>query len=189
MINLTKEQFEQKKKNNKIFSLISEFRGDDITPIMIYSGLKEQGKFILEGGTKGDSFGRYSFIGEKEMAVIGIRADKNALFTQHRWSGNHIPNGILMMKGKDIQTNHKVDGAEITDIAPTILALLPLSIPDDMDGTVLGGALQESFLHSNPIEFHKSNEQPLEDTPIGKGYSEEESEEVREKLQSLGYIE
>lgn len=70
MINIDKNQFEAKKKGNKVFSIISEFRGDDITPIRIYNGLSSNRKFILEGGTKGESFGRYSFIGENPYLEI-----------------------------------------------------------------------------------------------------------------------
>ncbi len=70
MINITKEQFEVSKKENKVFSLISTFRGDEFTPITIYNGLKGNRKFILEGGSKENRFGRYSFLGENPYKEI-----------------------------------------------------------------------------------------------------------------------
>ena len=38
MINITKEQFNEKKSSGKVFSIMSEFRGDEITPITIFKG-------------------------------------------------------------------------------------------------------------------------------------------------------
>ena len=60
MINITEKEFNQKKKSNKVFSLISEYRGDEVTPIRIYNGLKGRRKFIFESGAKENYFGRYS---------------------------------------------------------------------------------------------------------------------------------
>lgn len=64
MINISKENFNEKKKDKAVFSLISEFRGDEITPIKIFRGFKGSRKFIFESGTKENYFGRYSFMGE-----------------------------------------------------------------------------------------------------------------------------
>ncbi|MGN1033514.1 MAG: anthranilate synthase component I [Intestinibacter sp.] len=64
LINITKEQFQDLKKGDKIFSYISEFRGDIITPIGIYMALTGKRKFILEGGSMDSIKGRYSFLGE-----------------------------------------------------------------------------------------------------------------------------
>ena len=51
--------------------------------------------------------------------------------------GSHRINGIFIMKGKDIKENATIENAEIIDIAPTILYLMGLPIPPDMDGKVL----------------------------------------------------
>ena len=48
MINISKEIFNEKKKSGKVFSLISEFRGDEITPIKIFGGFKGSRRFIFE---------------------------------------------------------------------------------------------------------------------------------------------
>ncbi|NLK94891.1 MAG: anthranilate synthase component I [Clostridiales bacterium] len=72
MINITEEQFKELKSKKKIFSIISMFRGDEITPITIFSGMKGNRKFILEGGSKENRFGRYSFLGEDPyFEVVG----------------------------------------------------------------------------------------------------------------------
>lgn len=70
MINITKESFYEKKNSVNIFSLISEFRGDEITPIKIFDGFKGSRKFIFESGSKENYFGRYSFMGENPYKEI-----------------------------------------------------------------------------------------------------------------------
>ncbi|MDD6795308.1 MAG: hypothetical protein PUE01_07880 [Clostridiaceae bacterium] len=40
MISTTKKKFEEEKNMKKAFSFISEFRGDEITPIVLFNGLK-----------------------------------------------------------------------------------------------------------------------------------------------------
>lgn len=70
MINITKKEFEQKRNQNKVFSLISEYRGDEVTPIRIFNGLKGNRRFIFESGAKENYFGRYSYVGENPYKEI-----------------------------------------------------------------------------------------------------------------------
>jgi len=70
MINISKESFNEKKKSENVFSLISEFRGDEITPIKIFDGFKGSRRFIFESGSKENYFGRYSFMGENPYKEI-----------------------------------------------------------------------------------------------------------------------
>ncbi|SHJ29691.1 anthranilate synthase component 1 [Clostridium cavendishii DSM 21758] len=71
MVNLSCEEFKKLKNEEKSFSLVSSFRGDEITPIKLYSNLNGREKFLLEGGSKEGRFGRYSFFGEKVEKYIG----------------------------------------------------------------------------------------------------------------------
>ncbi|MGL4849300.1 MAG: anthranilate synthase component I family protein [Clostridium sp.] len=70
MVNLTEGEFLKCKEREKNFSLISTFRGDDLTPINIYKGLEGENKFIFESGSRNEHFGRYSFIGEKAKYLL-----------------------------------------------------------------------------------------------------------------------
>ncbi|MGG7177099.1 anthranilate synthase component I [Clostridium paraputrificum] len=70
MINITKQEFIERKESNKVFSLISEFRGDEITPITLFNGFKGSRRFILEGGSKDNHFGRYSYLSENPYKEI-----------------------------------------------------------------------------------------------------------------------
>lgn len=62
--------------NNKIYSILSEFRADEITPISIFKNLKGQKKFIFESGERRNLEGRYSFIGENPYLEI-LSENKN----------------------------------------------------------------------------------------------------------------
>ncbi len=55
----------------------------------------------------------------------------------NRHTGSHRLEGIFIAHGADIKKGYKIEGAKIYDIAPTILHLFGLPIPDDMDGRVL----------------------------------------------------
>lgn len=70
MINISKESFNEKKKSEYVFSLISAFRGDEITPIKIFDGFKGSRRFIFESGSKENYFGRYSFMGENPYKEV-----------------------------------------------------------------------------------------------------------------------
>ena len=78
MININKDEFENRKSKGERFSLISEFRGDETTPIRLFNGLKGSGKFLLESGSKENFFGRYSFLGHNPYSEI-IGDDRETL--------------------------------------------------------------------------------------------------------------
>ncbi len=100
-------------------------------------------------------------------------------------SGDHRMDGFVGMLGSNIKQNVKIENANIMDIAPTILYLMGLPIPSDLDGQVLTAPLNESLLMSSQIlqtDALGARDQQIPD------YTEEESEEVKERLRALGYL-
>ncbi|MGL5087482.1 MAG: chorismate-binding protein, partial [Clostridium sp.] len=76
MININKKEFENKKFEKNRFSIISEFSGDETTPIRLFNGLEGSGKFLLESGSRENFFGRYSFLGSNPyMEICGEDRD------------------------------------------------------------------------------------------------------------------
>jgi hypothetical protein len=55
------------------------------------------------------------------------------------------------MYGKPFKKGATVGGATIFDIAPTVLYLLGLPVPHDMEGEVLEDAIDPAWLASNPV--------------------------------------
>jgi predicted AlkP superfamily phosphohydrolase/phosphomutase len=96
-------------------------------------------------------------------------------------SGCHRRNGVLIAWGAGIQPGGVVGEAHIMDLAPTILHLMGLPVPDDMDGRVLNEALSLS----RPVTYKHVAEAGAEDEV---GLSADETAEVEERLRSLGYL-
>ncbi|RLI74042.1 hypothetical protein DRP04_15145 [Archaeoglobales archaeon] len=69
---------------------------------------------------------------------------KLSLLTKQRplASGSHRMEGIFIMKGENVKRNEKIKNAEIIDIAPTILHMMGVPVPLDMDGKVLKDAFK-----------------------------------------------
>jgi hypothetical protein len=100
-------------------------------------------------------------------------------------SGHHRPNGMVILAGEGIAQGAALEGASITDLAPTILYAMGLPIPADMDGRVLTEAFAPDYLRSFDMQY--SDE--LSSRPTGEDhYSLEDEEEIRERLRGLGYV-
>jgi predicted AlkP superfamily phosphohydrolase/phosphomutase len=147
----------------------------------IYSEYQENTPDIIIRWARG-----YYHIGEKELQFLGIRVRNDQLFTPHRWSGNHRPDGIFVASGLNIRHAGDIQGARIIDLAPSILALLGVGVPRDMDGRALSAIISEDFLAAHEICYCEAADS--DDRPE-KVYSAEEREKVSERLRDLGYLE
>ena len=101
----------------------------------------------------------------------------------------HRLQGVFAATGPGIKRDELFHGTSLLDIAPTILALLGLPIPDDMDGRVL------TRIFAEPVELERiaSYEPPHENDGIHRNVSEEETDplatrQALEQLAALGYI-
>jgi predicted AlkP superfamily phosphohydrolase/phosphomutase len=100
-------------------------------------------------------------------------------------SGGHRMNGIFLALGPDI-AGTQLDDARIIDVAPTLLHLLGLPVPDHMDGRVLQEVFAEtSAAARQPVRFESTNGSGPAETV---GYTPEEEEKVKERLSQLGYL-
>lgn len=99
--------------------------------------------------------------------------------------GNHTMNGVVVLHGDRIKKGVRIEKASLLDIAPTVLHLMGLPIPDQMDGHVLLETLTEEFVRHNPL---RTVPDPGDPEGNGSRMSAEEEAEVLEKLQQLGYI-
>src|SRR2546428_368038 len=104
-------------------------------------------------------------------------------------SGYHRMNGILVMSGPDVQPGQQVSGAQIVDLAPTILYALGVPAPGSMDGKVLHEAFKADELIG--LDDHVGLPERAHEDLRGEtegAYSEEEEARVQERLRELGYL-
>jgi len=97
--------------------------------------------------------------------------------------GNHRHNGILLMKGNDLKRPLEKFRPNLIDIAPTILHVLGLPVPTDMDGRVL----KELFPDLPPVQYEQVDNRKTLDTSTQ--YSAEEADLIEQRLKGLGYVE
>ncbi len=102
-------------------------------------------------------------------------------------SGVHRMDGIILAQGPNIRGNARIEGAGIIDVAPTVLYALGMPIPSDMDGKPLAALFEDR--HTRQTIASYTDERRVEDVASDEyGYSEEEEESVRLKLEALGYL-
>lgn len=104
-------------------------------------------------------------------------------------NGSHTLDGIFLLKGAGVRHAREVYGAHIVDLAPTILYLMGIPIPENMDGSVLREAIEPSLLRKRPTAKAPFSAEQQGTGPQGTGYTEEETASIRERLKDLGYIE
>jgi len=68
-------------------------------------------------------------------------------------AGFHAQEGILVVAGPGVDAPQTLEGANIADLAPTILHCLGLPVPRAMDGRVLEDAFDEACRASHPIQY------------------------------------
>jgi predicted AlkP superfamily phosphohydrolase/phosphomutase len=105
----------------------------------------------------------------------------------HELSGDHDLYGIFAASGPDISSKGFINEANLLDVAPTMLASLGEAIPENMDGRAMEDIFQEAFLRMHPPSYDKGREVVAKSGE--KVYSAEEEAAVRERLESLGYLE
>lgn len=120
--------------------------------------------------------GAFEVLGKETMPVPSFRLSKK--------SGVHLMNGVFMAYGPDIRPQ-KIAGANIIDVAPTVLYCSDQAIPENMDGRVLEDIFDEAVLNGRPVRQCNFQEAQINGN---YEFNEQENEEMKEKLRSLGYI-
>lgn len=105
------------------------------------------------------------------------------------WSGDHEQDGIFIASGPVFKKGLEVSGAQIADIAPTILYLLGVPVSDDMDGKPLTDVFNEEFTRENPVKYSEEREMESKNQLSTENIDNGAEEEMIKRLRNLGYIE
>jgi predicted AlkP superfamily phosphohydrolase/phosphomutase len=106
-------------------------------------------------------------------------------------TGDHRMDGILIACGSVFRPAAKPREATLFDIAPTVLHLLDIPIPDDMDGRVLAELLKP---HPSTVSPTPSEAPVLASAtggpslPLSSSYAAEDDAAIQQRLSDLGYL-
>ena len=98
---------------------------------------------------------------------------------------NHDLHGIFMMSGPGSRKGADLGTASIMDLAPTILHIMGIPVPDDMDGKVLTQAFESDSALARDVQFQEAPEYTVE---TEKKTTDAEEEELQNRLKDLGYL-
>jgi predicted AlkP superfamily phosphohydrolase/phosphomutase len=102
-------------------------------------------------------------------------------------TGDHRMDGVFIGVGPAFTPGVKLSGASLLDIAPTVLRLLNIPVPADMDGRVLREALDPALLAEREPTAPANGHSATENGDPG-GYSPEEEAVIQQRLADLGYL-
>ncbi len=123
-----------------------------------------------------------------DRAITGFASDplvRPALTSREKYKeyGYHTRQGIFIAAGPGLHSRDRLKEAHIYDVAPTILHLLNLPVPRDMDGRVL----LELFETPRPVRYTTSESD--EARPDTEELAGEAKDEIEARLRALGYLE
>jgi predicted AlkP superfamily phosphohydrolase/phosphomutase len=98
------------------------------------------------------------------------------------WRGENVPEGMVLFHGTDVAAG-EIDEMRISDIAPTLLHWMGHAVPTDMDGDPVTTVFSDG---SDPSERAVETRSPL---PERNEQSRELDDEVRNRLEDIGYME
>ena len=123
----------------------------------------------------------YTHSGGGALARLS-RAELEQQERYNRSSASHRREGVLLADGPAFKRGFELRSPDIFDLAPTILHLFDLPVPEDMDGRVLSECLTEA----RPVRYAATEAAP----PPGEevALDEEEAALIRQRLEGLGYL-
>jgi predicted AlkP superfamily phosphohydrolase/phosphomutase len=122
--------------------------------------------------------------GYKTIAFPLFATEGRVLTPQIRGdSGCHRLHGIFIAQGQSFAAGAAVADAKIIDLAPTILHVLNVPVPEDMDGRVLTDALTPE-LRGKAAQVGAA----ATTSTAQVDFTEEEQAEVEDRLRALGYL-
>jgi hypothetical protein len=109
------------------------------------------------------------------------------LATIEERSGNHHPDGILLLKGPHVRRGHHATGARLQDVTPTLLYLEGKAVGADMDGAVLYDVIDPAFVEKSGDAERIESWDPL--VPISRDRSIVGDASIpRAETTRLGYV-
>jgi predicted AlkP superfamily phosphohydrolase/phosphomutase len=133
-------------------------------------------------------------LGDWRYRTIGLHdfATHRAISPAFGPTGDHRMEGILVASGPMIRAGMPLLDAALLDIAPTVLHLLGVPVPADMDGRVLTELLGQTAPRPHLPAFNLTNAGISDEHPAAvlaeSSYSAEDDATIQQRLADLGYL-
>ncbi|MFH1313432.1 MAG: alkaline phosphatase family protein [Candidatus Eisenbacteria bacterium] len=100
-------------------------------------------------------------------------------------SAQHRMDGIFIARGEGMRKGDKVENMSVLDVAPLLMYLMDLPIPDVLDGEFRKDLFDEASLDARPPSYCKADDVP--GITLGERKSAED-DGIKQRLKGLGYI-
>jgi len=90
----------------------------------------------------------------------GIMSEE--IFAESEWKGNNSLHGLFLLHGPGVRKGVRMEGVSIYDLAPTVLWIYGVRVPDDeMDGRVIREAFEEDYPFPPAHSISRTREEKL----------------------------
>lgn len=163
----------------------------------------QTGRAVVERVTPGEDYYQGPFAAGTPDLIVEADPDYVASFLVQHYSsvvtrlqvvsprGHHRMEGVLVAAGPGIRpADAPIAGARLEDLAPTILHVMGVPIPDDVDGSVVDGLLEPDVAaRAHAFEAPRGIWPGDAEEPAGpSGISPREEAELTARLAALGYL-
>ena len=101
---------------------------------------------------------------------------------------SHLPDGIIMISGPGVRAGARINGADVYDVAPTVLHLLDLPVAADFSGEPITGIFTEAWTSAHAVQQVRTFETgPWERGP-DVAVDPSAGKSMEKMLTSLGYV-
>lgn len=123
---------------------------------------------------------------DKEVTIIIVSEHGHAGKKDHIYEAI---DGIIVIKGPNIKRNYYIKDASVLDVAPTILYLFNLAIPNDIDGRVLMEVFKDKYVKKHPVKKIATYEDIDRLGPLITINSSPFDEVIYKRMMKIGYFE
>ncbi|MBI5056301.1 MAG: alkaline phosphatase family protein [Nitrospirae bacterium] len=172
---------------SKLLSLRDEESGKQIVDDVFFSEQIYSGPFLKDAPDLVLSPAE-GYVLYQSLISLPASLSKECLVKVNTSDGYHHQDGIFIAYDKEtIKKGLRIGNINITDVAPTILYLMGLPVPSNMDGKVIQSIFEDRFFESNPLVFSDSTSDETEEKEE-KIYTAEDERQIMDELKGLGYI-
>jgi predicted AlkP superfamily phosphohydrolase/phosphomutase len=101
--------------------------------------------------------------------------------------GQHSRDGIFVFNGAALRERTDPGEAHLMDVAPTLLRLYDVPVPEDFDGRALEEVLDPAFSDQHPLLYQPGDGET--EMASEQDMAQEGTEELLNRLRALGYVE